>query len=729
MQLIADLQQAIALHHAGAFVAAVASCDRAIAIAPDFAAAHLCRGNALTELAQLDAALASYDRAIALNDEFAEAHFNRGVVLKSQGRLDASMASYARAVAIKPDFAAAHFNRGVVLHELEQPDAALASYDRAIALNPGHAEAYCNRGIVLEGLDRLEDALASFDRAISARADLSEAHYNRGNVLRKLARMEGALASYDDAILLNAGHAEAYYNRGNVLKELGRFDAAFASFDQAIAIKADYAAAYANRGNLLADLGRYEAAISSFANAMRCEPGIPFVPGQRCYVRMQMCDWRGLEQEVLALIARVEGNEAASPPYPLLLLSGSAPLQKKAAQIWVREECPPNPSLPAATRLAPHEKIRVGYFSPDFRNHPVAHLVVAMLETHDRSRFDLTGFSLGSPREDTVTVRVRAALDRFVDVRGQSDREAALLARSLNIDIAVDLGGFTQGCRPRIFALRAAPLQINFLGYPGTLGAEYVDYLVADPTTVPERSRGDYSEKIIYLPETCLPGDSKRRIAESAATREEFGLPRDGFVFCCFNNSAKITADTFAGWMRILTRVPGSVLWLAAGNPSAVRNLRLEALAAQVNPDRLVFARRLDSMQEHLARHRLADLFIDTLPYNAHATASDALWAGLPVLTQVGETFAGRVAASLLTAVRLPQLITRTQGEYEMTAVDLAHDAPRLATIRETLAQNRLTAPLFDTRTFTRSLEAAYAKILERFSAKLPVEHIFIGPE
>jgi len=445
--LIADLQQAIALHHAGDFAAALDSCDQAIAIAPDFAQAHLCRGNALTSLAQWDAALASYDRAIVINDEFVEAHFNRGVVLNCQGRLDASLASYARAIAIKPEFAAAHFNRGVVLYALKQLEAALASYDQAIALNPGHAEAHCNRGIVLEDLDRLEAALASFDSALAVSADLGEAHYNRGNVLRKLARMEAALASYDRAVSIRAGHAEAYYNRGNVLKELDRLDAALGSFDAAIALKPDYADAYANRGNVLANLGRYEAAIASYGEAMRYEPGIRFVPGQRCYMRMQVCDWRGLEREMPAVLARIEANEAASPPYPLLLLSESAALQKKAAQIWVREECPPNPSLPAAARFAPHGKIRIGYFSPDFRYHPVANLAAAMLETHDRSRFELTGFSLGSAREDGVTARVRAALDRFVDVRGASDREAGdWTLPSISADLRKAVGRGSSPC-------------------------------------------------------------------------------------------------------------------------------------------------------------------------------------------------------------------------------------------------------------------------------------------
>jgi predicted O-linked N-acetylglucosamine transferase (SPINDLY family) len=317
------------------------------------------------------------------------------------------------------------------------------------------------------------------------------------------------------------------------------------------------------------------------------------------------------------------------------------------------------------------------------------------------------------------------AFDRFVDVRGRSHADIALLARSLEIDIAVDLMGFTEKCRPQIFALRAAPVQVNFLGYPGTMGAPYMDYLIADRTLIPESNQPHYSEKIVYLPHSYQVNDAKRSIADGIFTRENLGLPPTGMVFCCFNNSYKITPATFDSWMRILRRVEGSVLWLLEDNACVARNLRREAAQRDVQGERLCFAKRVP-MPEHLARQRAADLFIDTLPYNAHTTASEALWAGLPVLTCIGASFAGRVAASLLKAMELPELVTSNQEHFVELAVELATDARRLAGIKQKLADNRLMAPLFNTRLFTKHLEAAYTIIEERYHAGLPAEHVYI---
>jgi predicted O-linked N-acetylglucosamine transferase (SPINDLY family) len=429
---------------------------------------------------------------------------------------------------------------------------------------------------------------------------------------------------------------------------------------------------------------------------------------------------------VAELAARIEGDAAAALPYHMLSASGSALLQRKAAEIWVRERCPTDSSLPQPPRWAPHERIRVGYFSPDFWQHPVSILAVELFELHDRSRFEITAFGFGPPGEGAMRSRLARAFDRFLEVQGRSDREIALLARELEIDIAVDLCGFTQHCRPGIFAQRAAPLQVNFLGYSGTMGAAYMDYLVADPTLIPEPSRPHYREQILYLPHSVLPHDSQQPIAEAGLTRRQAGLPESGFVFCCFNTVAKITPHTFAGWMRILAQVPGSVLWLSAANPAAQRNLRREAAALSIPAERLIFAARLNSLPAHLARYRLADLFLDTLPYNAHATASDALWAGLPVLTQVGEAYAGRVAASLLTAIDLTDLITSTQALYESLAIELASDPARLTDLRERLARNRLSTPLFDTRRYARYLEAGYTKIHGRQLAHLPAADVYV---
>jgi predicted O-linked N-acetylglucosamine transferase (SPINDLY family) len=349
-----------------------------------------------------------------------------------------------------------------------------------------------------------------------------------------------------------------------------------------------------------------------------------------------------------------------------------------------------------------------------------------LFETHDRSRFELSVFSFGPPSQEPIRTRFEAACEDFVDVRLKSDRQIALLARDRHIDIAIDLKGFTQDNRVGIFALRAAPLQVSYLGYPGTMATPYIDYLIADRTVIPESSQPNFSEKIVTLPHSYQVNDAKRVIADRTFSREACGLPRAGFVFCCFNNCYKITPATFAIWMRILNQVEGSVLWLLEDNPTASANLRREAVRAGISAERLVFAARM-APPEHLARHRLADLFIDTLPCNAHTTASDALWAGLPVLSCLGSGFAARVAASLLNAIRLPELITSTPGEYQQLAVALASDAQRLAHIRQRLAEHRLTTPLFDTRLFTTHLEAAYSRIYERYQADLPAEHIAVA--
>jgi predicted O-linked N-acetylglucosamine transferase (SPINDLY family) len=380
--------------------------------------------------------------------------------------------------------------------------------------------------------------------------------------------------------------------------------------------------------------------------------------------------------------------------------------------------------VPPIPKREPRDRLRVGYFSGDFREHPVAVLMAQVLEAHDRSKIEVTAFSYGPPVQDAMRKRLASAFDRFEDIRGRSDQDVAQLARRLEIDVAVDLAGYTGGSPSGVFARRAAPIQINYLGYPGTMGAEYMDYLIGDRTVIPPEQRVHYDEKIIYLPHSYLPHDSTRVIAEPGRTRAEWGLPAKGFVFCSFNSSYKIMPDVFDGWMRILGRVPGSVLWLSRHNPVVTGNLQREAARRSIDEKRLIFADRVPSMADHLARHRAADLFLDTLPYNAHTTAIDALWAGLPVLTRVGESFAGRVAASLLQSIGLPELITTAPEQYEELAVQLAENPQRLLQVRQRLENNRLTTPLFDTRSFTRDLERAYRAAYDRYQAGLPPEHI-----
>jgi len=616
-------------------------------------------------------------------------------------------------------------NRGTALHALKRLGDALDSYERALQCRPDFADALSNRGNALQAFGRQDEALYSYDRALALELDFAEAHYNRGNVLQALGRLDDAVASYDRALTQKPDYAAASNNRGSALQKLRRLDAALAAYDRALLLDPDYAAAWNNRGNALQELKRPEEALASYARALALDPGRDYCYGAWLHTKMKVCDWSGLAGDVAQLDARIANDERATMPFPVLALIDSLPLQRRAAEIWVRDGYPGIPVLPPIARRERRGKIRIGYYSADFFNHATAHLIAELFEQHDRDRFLVHAFSFGPDSDDELRTRIRAASDRFIDVRRATDREIALRSREEEIDIAIDLKGLTQDNRLGIFALRAAPIQVGYLGYPGTSGAGYIDYLIADRTVIPEASRQHYSEKIVWLPDSYQVNDSKRQIAATTPAREALGLPPAGFLFCSFNNSYKITPETFDGWMRIVGQVEGSVLWLLEDNPAATANLRREAQARGVGAERLVFAKRLPAA-EHLARHRAADLFLDTLPCNAHTTASDALWAGLPLLTRIGESFAGRVAASLLGAIGLPELVATTQAQYEALAVDLARDPARLARIRDKLAANRLTTPLFDTQRFTGYIEDAYVRMVERHQAGLPPEHFHV---
>jgi predicted O-linked N-acetylglucosamine transferase (SPINDLY family) len=708
---------------------------KAIVVEPLSVAAHVNYGNAQAERQRFDDAVASYDKAIALQPDCAEAFHNRGNALRELKQHAAAVASYDRAVALKPDYAEAYLNRGLALSDLNQREAAIASYDKAISIRPDSADPYYNRGNELRSLVRYEEALSSYDKAVSLQPGFADAHLNRGGVLVELHRYTAALTSYDKAIAVRPDYAEAHFNRAGALQHLGQYAAAVASYDTAISIRPNHAPTHANRGRALRELKRYEAAIASYDTAISLDADSTALHAVRRHIKLQVCDWADWEADVSKITAGIRSGTAAPNPFYVLTLSDSAALQRRAAENWVLEESPPNVPLgeiPKPLVNIPNpsrsDRIHVGYFSADFHDHATSYLIAQLFELHDRSRFRVTAISFGPDSHGPMRKRLRAACDEFIDVRGRSDAEVALRARNMGIDIAVDLKGFTQDHRAGIFARRTAPVQVNYLGYPGTMGAPYMDYLIADRVLVPAASQSHYTEKIIHLPHSYQVNDARRRIAEKVFTRAELGLPPTGFVFCCFNNSYKILPPTFDRWMRLLVRVPDSVLWLLADNPTAVGNLWREASARGVDPRRLVFADRLD-LPHHLARHRAADLFIDTLPCNAHTTASDALWAGLPVLTCVGEALAARVAASLLTAIGLPELIASTLGQYEELAVHLATHPEQMAEIRRRLSENRLVAPLFDTPLYTRHIEAAFTLIYERYQADLPPDYLFIGSD
>jgi protein O-GlcNAc transferase len=723
-------EQAKNLHQQGQIEEAIRLYGLAIAGAPDRAEVYYKRGNALNGLGRPEAALEDYDRAISLDASYAYAFCNRGSVLEQLERLEEALASYDRALALDPKDSLTYYNRGSVLKELKRLEEALASYDAAIALNGDYAEAYVNRGNVLLVLRRYEAAVESFGRAIALQPAVAEAFQGRGLSLYFLKRLRPALADYNKAIALKPDVAATYLNRGHLLGDLDRYEEAAKDYLKAIELEPN-AGSYLSLAAALTRLKQFELAIASFDKATVLDPEGKYLIGSSRAAKMHAAHWDGLGEDLDLIAKGVSEGKQVCNPLSLGALLDSPALQRSVAEIWVQDQvvsmCAEDLKrideiAPTRPRRSPSAKIRIGYFSADFRMHPVACLTAGMFERHDRSKFEVTGFAFGPETNDAMLARLGKAFDRFVDVRQRSNLEVAALARDLGIDIAVDLNGFTAHRRAEIFALRAAPTQVNFLGYPGTMGAQFMDYLIADGTVIPRAQQAHYMEKIVYLPNSFMPFDSSYAISDRMFTREEVGLPSTGFVFCCFNNNNKITPAVFDRWMRTLTRVEGSVLWLSQANATAVSNLREEAMRRGVDGRRLIFADRMASLPEHLARLKAADLFLDTFPYNAHATAMDALWAGVPLLTYAGESFASRVAASLLRTAGLPELIAATPEEYEDKSLALASSPIRLGELRRKLA-GRGTA-LFDTERYTRDLEAAYQAIYERYQSGLPPAHL-----
>ncbi len=622
--------------------------------------------------------------------------------------------------------AKALFHRGIAHLQKEEWEEAEVWLRNSLKLVPDRPSTLNNLSAALLRLRRFDEAQDLVDRALSFDQSMASAWANRAALLGQLKRYPDALQSCERAIQLKPDYAEAYLCRGTILKALGQHEAALESLERAIQLKPGLAEAHNNRGNTLGDLGRPDEALASYEQALKLKPRYDYLYGRRVYAKMILCDWAERDALVSKLFDGIRRNEKLIPCFPILALTDSLDLQRKAAEIWARDKHPASHALPAIPVRARREKLRIGYYSGDFHNHAVAYLSAELFELHDRKQFELVALSLGPERNDEMRRRLSAAFEKFIDVRDKSDREVALLSRDLEIDIAVDLSGFTQNARPDIFAHRAAPIQVSYLGYVGTMGTDWIDYLIADRTVIPEASRHHYLERIAYLPDSFQVNDRQRVIASRTFSREELGLPATGFVFCCFSNSYKITPATFDGWMRMLKKVDGSVLWLLEDNRTAAENLRKEAARRDVDPARLVFAKRMP-LAEHLARHRAADLFVDSSPCSAGITASDALWTGLPLVTCPGEALASRMAASLLNAIRLPELVTGTQEEYESLAVELATKPERLDEIRAKLEHNRLTTPLFDTPLFTRHLEDAYRQMYERCQAGLPPDHIDVG--
>jgi len=685
----------------------------ALSVKPDYVEAHYNLARALQTIGRLDEAAIHYNKVLAVSPNNADAQNNFGAILLEQKRFDEAIKHFEKSLAINRTNPQSHSNIGIALSELRRYDLAITRFEQSLAIDPNNAEVVCNLANALEKSNRFKKALAIYDRATlrwPTNADLS---CGRGNVLARMGRLHDALTTFDKALALKPDLAEAWLGRGNILSGIN-LNEALAAYGEALKIKPHLAEAWQGRGLVYEGLARYDDAVAAYDRAMACRPDIKYTQGQRLFAKMRNWDWSGLQSETSHLLSEAKAGNPVARPFILLNLPSTAADQQTYAQQYVSEVHPESERPLWQGERYSHDRIRIAYLSADFREHAVSQLIAGVLDHHDRARFETSAISFGVDDGSAMRSRLAEAVDHFIDVRTKSDWEIARLIRDMEIDIAVDLMGFTTGARFNVFGMRPAPVQVNYLGYPGTLGARYIDYIIADKLVIPSDQRQFYTEKVAYLPHSYQANDVARPIPRTIPSRQALGLPESGFLFCNFNNSYKITPDLFDIWMRLLRQLDGSVLWLLEGSSSSLENLRREAQQRGIAPGRLIFAPRT-GLEGHLARQCVADLFLDTLPYNGHTTASEALWVGLPILTCLGSTFAGRVAASLLTAVGLPEQIVYSLRDYEDRALAIAQDPTLLASIKSRLAQNRATSPLFDTARFTHDIESLYVAMWQRY--------------
>lgn len=722
-----QIRLALDHHRSGDLRAAEQVCRQVLESDPrNIDALHLLGVFAL-QAGRYDLAIDYIRRAVELRPDFAEAHGNLGMAWKALRRLPEAVACYRRAVQLKPDWAAAHNHLGVALEEAGDDAAAAASWREALRCQPSLADAHNNLGVVLARRGEMDAAVESFRQAVAHQPLHVSAYLNLGLGLQNQGKLDEAAAQYEQALRVQNDCAAAYHSLGLVRTEQLRPQDAMACYRAAIRCKPDFAEAHYNLGKLLRESGDLEGGIASYQRAVELKPDDIGTAGALAFALQHACQWDhlpALTQRIIASVDNLTGRTPSQPaaPFTCLTLSiATTPEQQlRCTRHWVTKQPAPLVRFqhegPTTRAPARDGRITIGYASTDFREHPVAYLIVGLFENHNRQRFRTIGYSYGPDDGGPTRRRIAAAFDEFVDLQGSSPAEAARRMHADKVDILVDLGGYTRDARHQVMAMKPAPIQVNYWGYPSTMAAPFMDYIFVDQFIVPPEQQPFFTEKLVHLPGCYMPCDSRRPVSPETPRRSDCGLPDTGFVFCCFNSPYKITPAMFAVWMDLMRAVPGSVLWLLEGNPLVPVNLRRKAAEASVDPRRLIFA-PWTSAPQHLARYRLVDLVLDCYPYSAHTTGSDALWMGCPLVTVVGQTFASRVAGSLLQAIGLPELAAGSFDEYAATALRLARDPAALAAVRQRLAANRETSGLFDSGRLARNIERAYATMWQTYAA------------
>lgn len=686
--------------------------DQVIFLNPAHKHAHHNKGLILLNLKKYEEAIHSFDSAITFDINYEEAHISKSVALVRLGYPNEAIEVLIRFISVNKNAFASWFNLGTIYLAEKQYENSINCLQNASMINPHFQEAYLNLGNAFRFTGNFDDALKAFNKAIDISGNYLEAWINKGVLCQEFMFYTDALLCFDTAINININSSAAWLNKGNLFHNLKMYTEAIKCYEQALSIDNSIPEIYFSTGKTLVQMAKYEESIFFFEKLIQINPEHTYALGELINAKIQICNWIDLEQNINDCLTQITMSKDACQPFYMVAFSDNPAIQKKCANLYINKNYPPIKSADDIKRKINANKIKIGYYSADFHNHATAHLISALFEHHNKEKFEIYGFSFGPVTGDREQERIKNSFDFFYSLGDKSDFEIIDLSRKIGIDIAIDLKGFTTDSRTRIFSHRVAPIQINFLGYPGTMGADYIDYLIADEYVIPLNFQKYYSEKIIYLPDCYQINDTLNENFSISNGREEFGLPENAFVYCSFNNNYKITFELFKVWMNILISVKNSVIWLLQDNEFAVKNLKNAALQLGVDPNRLIFAKR-SSWELHIARHSFADLFLDTYPCNAHTTASDALRAGLPLITISGDTFASRVAGSLLKTVGLDELIFRNYDDYQSTAVELALASEKLLAVKEKLKFGVANSSLFKPKVFARNLENSFEKIMQ----------------
>ena len=704
---------------------AIMSYQNAVYLEPHNVEAHGGMGNALKDQGRLDEAIASYNKLIKIQPNNPDAYYNIGNVMKDQGDLHGAIKSYKTAIHLNPDFFEAYNGIGIILLDQGDFQGAIEVATRAISLESNFAEAYNTIGIALNSEGELEGAEGAYKKAISLKPDYADAYSNLGLTLGNQSKLQVAIVALQKALALQPDNVGALINMGITLANQGNPEEALTAYKKAINIEPNSSLAYFNMANVLVSQKKPEEAIHCYSKGLSIQPTNDFANAMKLYQQTKICDWASVSA-VEDMIPNLGITDQFVEPLTMLHLEDSPERHHLRSKVYAKAKLPKNQGIIVSPPTQKPAKLRIGYFSGDYKAHPVAHLIARVLELHDRNHFEVFGYSLNKPDKSTIGQRVIKSFDKFTNIHIMSDANTINTVLNDKLDIAIDLSGYTNLSRPRLFSHRMAPIQINYLGYPGTMGLDYIDYIIADSVVIPNNQKDHYSEKIIYLPNTYQATDNKRFISNKKILKVDLGLPSEGFIFCCFNNVHKISPTEFNIWMRLLIAVDGSVLWLYSQNDLVKTNLRQEAENRGVAGERLIFAERMPQ-EDHLARLQLADLFIDTFHYNAHTTCSDAIWAGLPVVTKLGQGFPARVAGSILKSIGLSELVTQSYEEYELLIMTLAKDRNYLKNVKEKLTRNQLSKALFNTELFTKHLETGYSSAYQKYFEGQQPEAIYVA--